>query len=319
MFQKNKSSAVSLSGLVQVVAVFTVIFSLLTLFDEVHRYFELMVHFKLQYLVVSALCGVIFVLLRQFKSAGMMLLLLCFNAAFITPWYWTVDEADFKGVRFKIIHSNVNTANTAADKVIKLVNDENPDIFVAQEVSSRWLQDLTPIETRYPYKVVKPSNDNFGIALYSKHPLNKAQIVYLGSAHVPSIKVEMTLNETQAEPLTIITTHPLPPISEIYYRLRNEQLTALAELVKQIDHPLVVIGDLNVTMWSNNYTALIDGTRLRNARAGFGLLPSWPTMLPFAMIPIDHCLVSERVKVLNIHTGPDVGSDHLPLVVELGY
>lgn len=33
--------------------------------------------------------------------------------------------------------------------------------------------------------------------------------------------------------------------------------------------------------------------------------------------PIDHCLVSSEFTVKNIKTGNDIGSDHLPLIIEL--
>ncbi len=35
------------------------------------------------------------------------------------------------------------------------------------------------------------------------------------------------------------------------------------------------------------------------------------------MMPIDHCLVSSDIRVIGVQTGEDVGSDHLPLLVEL--
>jgi endonuclease/exonuclease/phosphatase (EEP) superfamily protein YafD len=35
------------------------------------------------------------------------------------------------------------------------------------------------------------------------------------------------------------------------------------------------------------------------------------------MIPIDHCLVSEDIRVINASTAEGIGSDHLPLIVEL--
>ncbi len=81
----------------------------------------------------------------------------------------------------------------------------------------------------------------------------------------------------------------------------------------------IVIGDLNTTVWSNSYQILLSDTGMTNASEGFGFMPTWPTNLIPMMIPIDHCLVSEGFKVIDIRTGEDLGSDHLPLVVELGF
>ena len=39
--------------------------------------------------------------------------------------------------------------------------------------------------------------------------------------------------------------------------------------------------------------------------------------LPPLGIPIDQCLVSRGIQVANVRTGNDVGSDHLPLIVDL--
>ena len=98
--------------------------------------------------------------------------------------------------------------------------------------------------------------------------------------------------------------------------LDNEQLASVAEQLQAIGGPKLLVGDLNTTMWGASYRDFAESTGLHNTRRGFGLAPSWPTHLPFAMIPIDHCLVSDNLVVLDTRTGPDVGSDHLPLIVE---
>ena len=118
------------------------------------------------------------------------------------------------------------------------------------------------------------------------------------------------------EKLTLIGTHPLHPGHE-GWRLRNEQFAALAKFCRGQTGPVVVIGDLNSTSWSAHFGTLLDGTRLRDSRAGFGVQASWPAWSPLPRIPIDHCLVSpEIVGPQSVHR-PDVGSDHFPLVVDL--
>jgi len=39
--------------------------------------------------------------------------------------------------------------------------------------------------------------------------------------------------------------------------------------------------------------------------------------MPLVYIPIEHLLVSQEMGVLKIHTGRNVGSDHLPLITDL--
>jgi endonuclease/exonuclease/phosphatase (EEP) superfamily protein YafD len=70
-------------------------------------------------------------------------------------------------------------------------------------------------------------------------------------------------------------------------------------------------------MWSPFYQRFIQQAGLKNARSGFGIIPTWSTKLPPLSIPIDHCLVSPNVNVLQMRAGRYVGSDHLPLITDL--
>ena len=44
---------------------------------------------------------------------------------------------------------------------------------------------------------------------------------------------------------------------------------------------------------------------------------TWPSGLILLRIPIDYCLVSEGIGVMDVQVGPDIGSDHFPLIVDL--
>ena len=80
---------------------------------------------------------------------------------------------------------------------------------------------------------------------------------------------------------------------------------------------LIVVGDLNTSPWSPHFRDLLTATGLRNAAAGHGWIPTWPTWFWPALIPIDHVLVRGPLGVEDLERGPDVGSDHYPLIAGL--
>lgn len=317
---KNSWKTLSILGLVQVIALFTIILSIVTLFDEYHRYLALFSHFKFQYLFASIICAIILALYHYYKFTFVLLLVALLDSGFILPWYFssTKNLTASDTVELTILHSNVLTRNVEFDQFIKLINQESPDIFVMQEVNQKWLQEMGELEKVYTLKYGVPQEDNFGIALFSKYPFETVKKVYWGDdSYVPSLVATL---EVSGQRVTVIATHPLPPVGKEYYDSRNSQIAKVADVSRRHKGPLVVVGDLNTTMWSHAYTPLEQGTNLHNAREGFGLLPTWPTQfqLPLFMIPLDHFLVSPHFVVHDIRVGKNIGSDHLPLIVKLG-
>lgn len=49
---------------------------------------------------------------------------------------------------------------------------------------------------------------------------------------------------------------------------------------------------------------------------GWGVQASWPADSWMLRIPIDHCLHSPTVQITRREIGPNVASDHLPLILE---
>jgi endonuclease/exonuclease/phosphatase (EEP) superfamily protein YafD len=87
--------------------------------------------------------------------------------------------------------------------------------------------------------------------------------------------------------------------------------------VTALEKPAIIVGDLNVPMWSKYYQNAFDNSGLRNTRQGFGVMPTYEPQNFFQAIPIDHCLVSEEIQVVNMRVGPSLGSDHVPIIVDL--
>lgn len=298
-------------GLLQVVALVTIIFSFITGIDIPHRNVDLFSQFRLQYFVVSVLLVFLFAALRNPIFAGALLVTAIFNASFVIPWYFH-DAPIGTGTPLKLLQTNVLSSNTDYHRLIDLVREVNPDMIFLQEVTQEWVHGTKSLLQDYPYAYSEPRSGNFGIAMFSKTALESLTHIDSPPLGHPTIVATALLN---GETLTLISTHPTIPIGRSLYESRNEHLRSVAELVAKTSGNVVLLGDLNASIWDRQYRKLVAATGLSNARKGAGILPTWPTYLPFAMIPIDHVMVSEGLGVVDARVGKRIGSDHLPLIV----
>jgi len=310
---RGKRGSVNIIGLLQAAAALTVVFSLLTGLAIQHPGIELFVHFRLQYFVVSVLLLAVFTFLRHYIYMGALAIAAIFNAVFVLPWYFT-DPATVAGEPLKLIHANVHSINTDYERLVDLVAAENPDMIFLQEITPEWIAGTAILLQDYPYSYAEPRHGSFGIAAYSRIPFDSVRHIDSPPLGYPTILATITIDNKQ---LTIISSHPTIPLGQELHDARNEHLESIADIVRQVSGETVLLGDFNSSIWGTHLLQLEESTGLRNAREGFGILPSWPTFMPFAMIPIDHVLVSENIGVEDAKTGRGIGSDHLPLIVTL--
>lgn len=303
---------VTLTGLLQAAAIVTILFSFATSFDFVHRNVELYSHFRLQYLAVSLLLLVAFAVLRNRVYVILLLITAALNANYVLPWYFGGTRVDSEHT-VKLLHANVHARNDQYERLYALIEAERPDVIFLQEVTGKWRDAAVRLNQDYPYNYVEAREGSFGIAMFSRLALDSVEHVDSPPLDYPTIVATMTVND---QLLTLISTHPTIPTTGLQYRARNEQLRSVATLANSAAGAVVLTGDLNASVWGRHYRKLQASTGLRNTRRGFGVLPTWPTFLPFAMIPIDHALVSDGIGVVETRTGARIGSDHLPLIVE---
>lgn len=281
-----------------------------------YRLFELASHFKLQYLIFGC-CSCIFFAITRAQKWRLLVSIFCIiiNLVEIVPWYLPQPAfaVETPGEQLRIFHSNVLTSNQRYADVISLVREEKPDIAVFVEVSTPWTQELKVLSDMFPYSVGYQESKGFGSAIYSKLPL-KNPAVKAFSRGRKSLFADVKF---QGKIISLLLVHPTIPLREYSFSDRNKQLAGIGEYAAQLKNPAVVVGDFNTTMWSPFYKSMVKTGGLRNARSGFGILPTWPTFIPLLYIPIDHLLVSKEIGVLKVHTGRNVGSDHLPLIADL--
>jgi endonuclease/exonuclease/phosphatase (EEP) superfamily protein YafD len=268
--------------------------------------------FELHYLVAACTLAVLAASLRRVEAADGAALVALVNLGLVATVAPDARRPDAHDARVRVLALNVLTENRDHAAVARLIAATGPDVIVLVEVDATWLAALADATAEYPGRIEHPRRDNFGVAVYARWPLVGATIHDLGG--VPAAVVALG---PEAAGLTVIAAHVLPPVDGAAAAAEATQLDALAELARARTGPLIVAGDLNATPWSRRFRRVVARSGLRDSRAGFGIQASFPAALGWAGIPIDHALVSAEIAVVDRRVGPDVGSDHRPILVDL--
>lgn len=208
---------------------------------------------------------------------------------------------------FTIASANVHMDNRDIGALARWLAQEKPDVLVVLEVTSIYAQGLQTLDA-YPHRHIAAQDGPFGIALLSRHPLAHARTIQDADG-IPHIDARLTW---QGREIRVLAVHPMPPISPAFATSRDRQLAAWARLAKV--QPTLLAGDLNATPWSRAFNHL-DALGLRRAT---GLAPTWPAALRgLSGIPIDHVLASQHWMRIDSRRGPDLGSDHAPVLARV--
>lgn len=278
-------------------------------------FFDLFSHFKFQYFILLVFGSVILLLLKR-RVALYFLPFILLTGIEVVPLYFGGAKNSDIPKTIKIVCINLLSSNGEFESVESFIDTESPDILVLQEMTELWQIMLEPALTEYQYKLVIPRTDNFGIALYSRINITSSQVLNLGKQILPSIEAQFYIGK---DSLTLLATHPLPPVGREDFDSRNDQLLALSNYAISTTNKLVLIGDLNCSSFSNHFKNLINNSNLIDSRKGFGILSTWPTWFSLVKTTLDHCLISDGISVKSRRVGQFIGSDHLPIIVELGF
>ncbi|HSR88663.1 MAG TPA: endonuclease/exonuclease/phosphatase family protein [Pontiella sp.] len=310
--KKKKQKRAGLAGIVDGITVGLAIATLFGFLGRFHWFLDLFSHFRVQYMQLCLVPFFIALWKHWNTRAAVLAIIACLNYSLVLPLYIgkPVPAAEKP---FRAMLMNINAANGNTEMVLGSISRAEPDILLLEEVTPQWARALEILNAIYPYQVSEPQEGCFGIMLLSKYPLEHGKVVEIGSAEVPSITADMHL---PAGVISVIGTHPVPPIGGKASGLRNGQLAELPAVIIGQQHPVLLIGDLNTSPWSSRFTNLLKASGLNNSMKGFGHQPSWPARHFFLRIPLDHVLHSPQIMVHNRMMLQDVGSDHFPVIVD---
>jgi endonuclease/exonuclease/phosphatase (EEP) superfamily protein YafD len=257
---------------------------------------------------------------KRAKQVGVILflwnVLLIGKYSFITyTWYYPQANpavcTSGAGQNLKVLFANVNSRNKNYDLLKEQIKNFNPDYVAINELTPEWVAGLS-LKERYPHVVEIPQLGNFGIALYSKYRLSSVEDGY-GMDLTPSIKAIVL--EGPHSGLQLVVAHSLPPLINSFTHNRI-LLRRIATEVRHADHPVVVAGDFNATIYSGLFRKLFWGGEMQHAGAGGEYFSTWDVGAVTRALMIDHILYKGCIQRKSYRRGEAFGSDHYPLLFE---
>jgi len=278
----------------------------LSWFGRHHWLLDLISHFQGQFSITFSSLALLFLLRRRWRFGLITTSFAIISISQLFPYYVTpTAQSTSQTPELKVASWNVLTSNTNYETAIDSIQQLNPDVLLLMEVNEEWTEQLSSIEQLYPYAITHPRPDNFGIALYSKLPLEDATVFL--TDNLPSVHVQIKHQEIE---LHFIGTHPLPPIGEQGTEARNAHLQAIAHYITKLQGEVILAGDLNTTPFSHSFAKFSKQTSLSDSSIGFGLHPTWLKHNLLFALPIDHILLSPGLKATKRKVYGNYGSDH---------
>jgi endonuclease/exonuclease/phosphatase (EEP) superfamily protein YafD len=247
--------------------------------------------------------------------------------------------ASATGRELRVATSNVLAGRDNYGDLIAWSTTSGIDVLGQQEVNGYVMRHFTALRAHFPST---PPADLLGyhpeVMAWSAWPITKAEHV----KNVPVVpgegwggsplRLELAppgATDGAADPasrpaLVVFVLHPTTPRSFDQWEGRNAYLDAVARAIaaEPSGTPIVVLGDFNTSPWSPFFQSFLKKSGLVDA-AG----TSWPATTRFSIrwfakpfyfgSPIDHILVSPNIEVKRFEVGPDIGSDHLPIIADL--
>jgi endonuclease/exonuclease/phosphatase (EEP) superfamily protein YafD len=189
------------------------------------------------------------------------------------------------------------------------------DVLVLCEVTPEARGHLRILETGFPHALDTCAPDNlYGIVILSRFPL-MLRSGGIGEDALPRhLAADLAID---GHVITLVAIHPTNPLRLSDTHRIPAEFESVADLVRRAPDDLILIGDCNATGWSSSLQDLERKTGLTNDRK---VRPSWPVWLPpLVRLPLDHVWVRGRVTLLRAELGQRFGSDHLPLIAEIGW
>jgi len=224
-------------------------------------------------------------------------------------------EYDDPQRQVSLLNANVRQKNRAIDRLCHVVERVAPDILLLYETDQWWAEQTAYLKEEYPYQVLLPQDNTYGMLLYSKLRLVDHSVNYLCLDGVPSIQALVELrNKSRFE---LYAVHPKPPRMYQSTDARDSEIVKVGRRIRQTKMPTILAGDLNDVPWSKTLRLFRKMSNTIDPRRGRGFYNTFNALFPCCRYPLDFFQFNSEFRVVEFHREEKIGSDHFPLYIKL--
>ncbi|MFN4009881.1 MAG: endonuclease/exonuclease/phosphatase family protein [Pannonibacter sp.] len=242
-----------------------------------------------------------------------------------------------QGTPFRVVSINLEMRYLGDPGFMGYLENLNADVLVFQETN--WRQQLRyrekvmketgPIPGLGPYPTQFRVGDLGSIVFFSRHPILSSESIRIddvcGHGRWGQREILRITLDVAGKPVTFVALHPESPRTPCRFEARQAYYAALglelARLSRDSKDPVILAGDWNMSPWSAHFSQLLEAGGLKTrfpsfmpviTRFFFDYRLSW-----FLGAAVDHIAVSRDIAITAVNVGPDIGSDHVPLIADL--
>lgn len=254
------------------------------------------------------------------------------------PYYLPHNPPPMTRPTLKVVTFNVWIYNEQLSNVEAWMEMVEPDIVLLQEITSGLASGDSSINSRFPYHASQVGSiDNFGSLLLTKYPiLSEESLTILENHSLTRYTIDVN-----GRIIALYNIHMPQPLGKNHVPLssddtivqniisydsggRNEQIRRLIRRVETEKYPFIIGGDFNMSDQAVIYGELSAVMADSFRQGGTGSGRTWPILVLDHISPlippllrVDYIWHSEALRTVEAFLGPELGSDHLPLVAEL--
>lgn len=206
----------------------------------------------------------------------------------------------------RVFYANVQQDVVDRTPTKDLIKHGNFDVIGLVETDSSWIKALADVTSKLKHQVERPSEDKFGLSLYSKYPLKEIRPSDFFGEGLSALSVSI-LHPRLGE-IEFVLMHAAPPLSQQFLARNKLLFRRVSTFVRHLTGPTIVMGDFNATPHSKFYSRMVDGAELNHVFWGQGFPRTWNAYTWGERFMLDHVLFKGGLLAADVQLHPV--SDH---------